>query len=203
MKRISILLTGLALCAAPLARAQDAATQEQLSQLRGKIEELTESEQALKTRLAEMTREVISLREQVGRQPAGNFASAEDLKLLAEKLKEVDAKRKDDAENVKVQLKKLQDLLLRSPGSGGKKGGGTTGTSTTHADPSPTDNATGYEYVVQSGDTLSAVVAAYKAKGITVSMSQIIKANPGLKPENMKVGQKIFIPATSSGGATP
>ena len=50
-------------------------------------------------------------------------------------------------------------------------------------------------YVVQSGDTLSVIVQAYNEKGIKVTTKQILKANPGLVPEKMKVGQKIFIPA--------
>ena len=51
------------------------------------------------------------------------------------------------------------------------------------------------EYVVQSGDTLDAIAQAYREKNIKVTVAQILNANPGLKPERMKVGQTIFIPA--------
>ena len=53
----------------------------------------------------------------------------------------------------------------------------------------------GFEHAVASGDTLSTIAQAYKEKGIKVTVDQILKANPGLVPEKMKVGQKIFIPA--------
>jgi hypothetical protein len=53
----------------------------------------------------------------------------------------------------------------------------------------------GYEYVIQSGDTLSSVLAEYKKQGVKVSVDDVHKATPGLKPTSMKVGQKVFIPA--------
>ena len=53
----------------------------------------------------------------------------------------------------------------------------------------------GYEYVVQSGDTLSAIVTAYREQGVKVTVDQVLKANPGLKASSLQVGKKIFIPA--------
>jgi LysM repeat protein len=48
---------------------------------------------------------------------------------------------------------------------------------------------TGYEHVVKSGETLSAIASAYK-----VSVNKILQAN-GMKDANMlRVGQKLFIP---------
>jgi hypothetical protein len=38
-------------------------------------------------------------------------------------------------------------------------------------------------------------VKAYRDKGYKITLSQVLAANPGLKAENMKVGQKIIIPA--------
>jgi LysM repeat protein len=52
----------------------------------------------------------------------------------------------------------------------------------------------GYEYTVQSGDTLSAIVQAYRDQGVKVTVDDVLKANPSLKPSSMRVGQKIFIP---------
>ena len=52
-----------------------------------------------------------------------------------------------------------------------------------------------FPYVIQSGDTLSAIVQAYKEKNIKVTAAQILNANPGLKAERLIVGTKIFIPA--------
>src|SRR2546430_13648353 len=87
MKRISITLLALGLCMTPVVRAEDAATEEKLNQLSGKIEDLIASHEAQRKRVAELGREIESLREQPGK-PTGNFASQEDLKRLADAVKE-------------------------------------------------------------------------------------------------------------------
>jgi LysM repeat protein len=56
----------------------------------------------------------------------------------------------------------------------------------------------GFEYEVKKDDTLSLIVKAYRDNNIKITMDQVLKANPGLKPEKMRVGQKIFIPAPQS-----
>ncbi len=53
----------------------------------------------------------------------------------------------------------------------------------------------GYYYAIQSGNTLSAIAKAYQAKGVKVTVKEILAANPGLNPNSLIVGQKIFIPA--------
>jgi LysM repeat protein len=53
----------------------------------------------------------------------------------------------------------------------------------------------GFEHEVKSGQTLSAIIQAYRDQGVKVTLKQVLDANPTLKPERMKAGQKIFIPA--------
>lgn len=48
----------------------------------------------------------------------------------------------------------------------------------------------GYEHVVEAGQTLSAIASAYN-----VSAKSIIEANGLAKPDQLRVGQKLFIPA--------
>jgi len=48
----------------------------------------------------------------------------------------------------------------------------------------------GYEHVVEPGQTLSAIAAAYN-----VSSKSIVDANNLTKPDQLRVGQKLFIPA--------
>jgi LysM repeat protein len=188
MKRISLLLLIFSLGAAPDLRAQDAATEERLKKLNGYVEELLADKARQQKQIAELAREVESLREQLSK-PSGNYASQEDLRELAKTVQEVDRKRKEDDDKIVKQIEELGKTVFK-PTSGGK--------------PKPlSDNAAtggaaadkGYEYEIQSGDTLSVIVQAYREKGIKVSIDQILKANPGLVPEKMKVGQKIFIPA--------
>src|ERR1019366_238499 len=99
MKRISFLLLTLALCAAPAVRAQDAATQERLDKLAGRIDDLENSRDALKKRVDELAKEVESVREQAVK-PNASYARQEDLNPLAEKIKEVDRKRMEDADKI-------------------------------------------------------------------------------------------------------
>lgn len=47
-----------------------------------------------------------------------------------------------------------------------------------------------YPYIIQSGDTLN--IIAYR---LEVSVSSILRANPGIDPNNLRIGQTICIPA--------
>ena len=134
------------------------------------------------------------LRAEAGK-PKGDYASAEDLKRVADALKDVDRKRIDDSERIQTELKKLGKTLAAAPAPApGKK---TTPTPTSDPGDTPKSNKseTGFEYIVKSGDSLSGIVKAYHDKHINVSMNDILKANPNLVPEKMQVGQKIWIPA--------
>ena len=145
----------------------------------------------LQKRLADVLKELQDVREQAAK-PSGNYASAEDLKQLAEKVREVDRKRAEDRELILDEIKKLGKAMAASSSAGraprvtDETRGGTE---------KPASPEKGYEYVIQSGDTLSTVVAAYREMGVKVTWDQVLKANPNLKPESLKVGQKVFIPA--------
>src|SRR5436305_358702 len=103
MKRISCMLVALALWTAPKTQAQDAATEERLNQLSGKIEDLIAGQETQRKRMAELSREVESLRDQQTK-PNANYVSHEDLKRVAEALKEVDRKRIEDGEKTRAAL---------------------------------------------------------------------------------------------------
>ena len=50
------------------------------------------------------------------------------------------------------------------------------------------------QYIIHSGDTLMAVVRAYNAAGLNVSLQDLLDANPGIEPTKLMVGQLIFVP---------
>jgi TolA-binding protein len=189
MKRISILIAVLTLGTVADLRAQDAATEERLRKLNGYVEELLADKARQQKQISELSREVESLREQLSK-PSGNYASQEDLRELAKKVQEIDRKRVEDADKIVRQIEALGKTF--NPPSGGKSKPKPTGDDSGAGGPAADK---GYEYEIQSGDSLSVIVQAYREKGIKVSIDQILKANPGLVPEKMKVGQKIFIPA--------
>jgi len=75
-------------------------------------------------------------------------------------------------------------------------GVGTSGTAATTGESGSFGQ--GYEYVVQPGDTLSKIAAAYAANGIETSVEAILWANPGLNQRMLKLGQKIVIPTKAA-----
>jgi hypothetical protein len=196
MKQISIWLVALGLLASAPLRAEDAATEERLNKLSGRLENLEEAQQALKTQMQSLSAEVRKLSEEISK-PSPTYAGQDDLKRLKDAVQEVDRKRMEDYEKIQAGLKKLAGLAAGEPGSGhGHK-------PPPAADPGPAANSPppdgkGFEYTIQAKDTLSVIVQAYKEKNIKVTTDQILKANPGLKPEKLRVGQKIFIPAPPS-----
>jgi LysM repeat protein len=192
MKRISFLIVTLALCSTPAMRAQDAATQERLDKLTGRIDDLTAAHDAMKKQVDVLIKEVADVREQSAK-PSTSYARPEDLNRLAEKVQEVDRKRLDDAEKIHAELLKLRDVL-KAPLASSKKPP-VAAPKDTPVTPDSSTLSKGFEYVIKSGDTLDAVAQAYREKNIKVTVAQILKANPGLKAERLYVGKKIFIPA--------
>src|SRR5262245_57005216 len=180
MKRISLLLAALLLGGISNVRADDAATEERLNQLSGKIEDLIASQETQRKQLAELRREIDSLREQASK-PTGNFAAQEDLKRVADAVKEVDRKRLEDFEKIRTTIKDLgKTVAASSPSTRKVKNEGEPAESPKASKQTSSDK--GFEHIVKSGDTLSGIIAAYRAQNIKVSKEQIMAANPGLTP---------------------
>ncbi|HYG24171.1 MAG TPA: LysM peptidoglycan-binding domain-containing protein [Verrucomicrobiae bacterium] len=188
MKRISFLLLLLLCFASVPASAQDAATEERFNKLAAQIEVLIEAKDAQNRRIEQLGKAIDALQQQMNK-PTAAYASAEDVKALSENLKEIDRKRKADNEKILEDIRREVGTIIRSA------------TPPSRPSTSPTTQSggglsdKGYEYEIQSGDTLSSVIAAYRAEGIKVSLDQVKKANPGLNENRLRVGQKIFIPA--------
>ncbi|HEY5232077.1 MAG TPA: LysM peptidoglycan-binding domain-containing protein [Verrucomicrobiae bacterium] len=172
------------------ARAQDAATQQQLDKLSGQIQDLQETVKLHDKRIGALEKQVSDLSDKLSQPAVNDYASTDDLKKLAAQLQEIDQKRQDDNQKILDTLDKL-----------GKSGGvpvshkPAPGVPTTSTDnPPPGVPQKGYEYKIAPGDTPSAIAKAYRAKGVKVTSDQILAANPGLNPNKMVVGKTIFIP---------
>jgi len=173
---------------APLtSRAQDAATEERLSKLSGYIEELQKADVQRQKDLMELKKQIEELRQGQGKVNK-DYATQDDLKQLADKLQEVDKKRIDDNEKILKEIQKIVKLSAAGAANAARPVVNDTPTTSSGAEK-------GFEYSIAPGDTLSTIIQAYKEKNIKVTLDSILKANPTLKPNNMKVGQKIFIPA--------
>jgi len=178
-------------CAAP---AQDAATQQQIDKLSGQFQDLLETQAAQTRRLDAMQKEIGDLRDKLNQPAAANdSASADDLKKLAAQLQEIDRKRQADNEQI---LKTIEKLGKVSSGSSAHKSSSVVSSpSSTEASNSNAVNPQkGYEYSIAAGDTVAAIAKAYRAQGVKVTTAQILAANPGLNPNSLIVGKKIFIP---------
>lgn len=205
MKRILFLLlaaVGICLFHFPAA-GQDAATaaavaareeaEEHSRQLAADMENLHAANQALEQRISALEDVIKQLREAQAR-AASNSSVQDDLKRLAEKIEEVDRKRAEDkqaiAEEIKQSTASLEKTLAVAPAAQSRSA------------PAKVQADSGdkcYVYTVQSGDFLSAIVKAYntdfKSKGMkTISLKQVMEANPGMDWNRLQVGKKINIP---------
>ncbi len=162
--------------------------EERYEQLRIRAEETQAAQVLLQKRLAALADELQSLRRQMDRGNA-DAVTREELRRLAESIREIDRKREEDKRLILEELRKLASAPLPA--------------ATTPKRPSPSAPADtippagprkGYEYEVKSGDTIGAIVAAYQQSGVKVTVQDVLKANPNLNPNRLPVGKKVFIP---------
>ncbi len=182
----------LALCAAWTVRSQSALppeVQERLQRLNGLVEDLLDSQASLQRRLVAVQDELAAVREESRR--AGDlwgerFATREELRKLAEAVRELDRKREEDKRLILEEIKKLAQALPPPPAREMPR-------------PPARESAAsgplkGYVYTIQPGDTLSAIAQAYARSGVKVTVDDLLKANPNLNPNRLRVGQEVFIP---------
>lgn len=181
----------VALLAVPMiSLAQDAATEERFNKLSAQIEDLIDMKNVQNKKIEALEKQVNELQGKLNT-PQGNYASADDLKQVADAVEKVDKNRKADNERVLNELEKLGKTLGGGGGSGSRRPAPATDLKPP-VDPSKPH----MEHKVESGETVEAIAKAYRDKGIKVTADQILAANPGLQPKTMKVGQTIIIPAS-------
>jgi predicted RNase H-like nuclease (RuvC/YqgF family) len=206
MKRQVILCALLAgfTSAAPQLRAQDTPAtvaerqeaEERYKRMSADIEDLKTANQSYQQRLTELREEIKRLSEELARANSNkdkDLATREDLKHLADKIKEVDEKRLADGEKVSAKLDSLvkslsapQKLPYSSPppSSSGKP---------TIEPRAGTEK--GFEYTIRAGDNPRVIAQALAKQGMKVTSKQIIDANPSVDWQKLQIKQKIFIPA--------
>jgi hypothetical protein len=204
MKRISLWILTLAITAST-ALAQDTATQQQLDKLSGQIQDVLAAQEQQNKRLDALEREISDSRDKANTPVANDYASRDDLKKIADQVSEVDRKRQDDSDMIAKQIDGLTKLISATPAtpihhsSNTSNTGTSTGTGTSTStggtsSPDPNIPTNGYYYEVKQDDTLSAIVKAYRDKGVKVTTKMVLKANPGLDPNKLYAKTKIFIP---------
>ena len=167
---------------------------EQFRRLRGEIDELKgahalqqQQTDKLKTQVKTLTDE----NQKLNRRLAGKFATAEEMEAMRAALKELDANRLQDRAIVQKALGDLGKLIQKVAQQ-----------KAATVEPAPRVVARDFKFnthKVETGEFLSNIIVAYnrayKEEGLgTVTQSQVLKANPGLNPNRLLVGQKIKIP---------
>ena len=100
----------------------------------------------------------------------------------------------DDRDLILKQIKSLGEVSGGAPPSHKSKPAADTTAAGGDNSTAPAVPQKGYEHVVESGETLSAIAKAYRAQGVKVTTAQIIAANPKINPNSLIAGKKIFIP---------
>jgi LysM repeat protein len=177
---------------ASLSPAQDAATQQLIDEINGRIQNLTEMQAAQGKKIAALEKQISDLSDKLNQPAVNNSASADDLRKLAEQVKDLAKKQQSDNDLVLKELEKLA------------KGGGVSTpphskppvVSSENPAPAPAGGKqNGYYYPIKKDDNLTAIAKAYSAELKTkITVEQILAANPGLNPDKLIVGKKIFIP---------
>ncbi|HAM71777.1 MAG TPA: hypothetical protein DCM86_09055 [Verrucomicrobiales bacterium] len=209
--RCITLFSLLALFPAPALPAQEsseAAASRQLLEsnmkaLNARIEDLEASNHSLRLRVDDLRRELQQVREET-RKLADQSAVQEQIRRLADSVKDVDSKRRADNEKVLAELGKLARQVAETPVApppvprvtpavNDKPAGGEPRTKVPSGERAQTSEK-GIEYVIKSGDTLSGIVTACRAQSLKVSQKTLTEANPEVNWNRLRVGQKIFIP---------
>src|ERR1017187_4674151 len=151
MKRILVWFLVLSFSLAA-ARAQDDATQQQINELNGRIQNLTDSQTVQAKRITALEKEIGELRNKSSQPGTTDTANADDLKKLADQVQEIDKKRQADRELILKEIGKLGKVGGSSPG---RKPTPTVTTNSATGSSNPGGKENGYEYKVAAGDTPS------------------------------------------------
>ena len=179
------------------AAAERAEAEERQRILSATVADLAAAQAAQQKKISKLTEELKKLREAAAATPTIKYATAEDLKNLAERLAELDKRREADKELILAEIAKLGKSLSTPP----PKPRAPKPPPVTNSPPPKADgDLPVIEYSVAKGDnSLTAIVMAYneaaKREGRkTITIQQVLDANPGLNPNRMKIGQKINLP---------
>lgn len=208
--------------------AEREAAEERYRLLNSAVEALTTGQADLQRRISALGDEVRAARtqENANKIDTSKFITREEYNRLARAIDEIEQKRESDKKLIREefeQLKKDITRLLNAPApavaSGSshrprnsaaqdktgerekpadKPGDARQDKGATDAGAGAASTQEGVWYVIQSGNTLNAIVNAHndewKKKGKKTSLKLVQDANPGLKPASLRVGQKIFVP---------
>jgi LysM repeat protein len=179
--------------AAAIAEKQE--QEERARRVEASIRDILAAQEDQQKRIQDLSRQLDAVREENRRlrddllKAGANGATREDLKKLFEAVSQVDERRVKDNRLLTEALEKLGSKLTApepsAPVPPVKK-----------AAPAPEnpESDLGYWHTIDSGQSLSVIVQAYREQGIKVTQKQVMDANPNVNWNRLSVGKKIFIP---------
>ena len=190
--------------------------QDQIATRLVKVESGNADVEALRTEIATLKGEVAELRAAVRRdQDAMRREIVED---LTRRLNDITKQMQQNQEKALAQIQARADAALQAAEAAAKAAreqaeytkrnasrppapapaAASSGGGAKPAPAAPAYTGPYYEHVVEAGQTLSFI-----AKGFETTVQKILDANPGVKANNLRVGQKLIIPAEDAGQAAP
>ena len=162
--------------------------QDRQKRMAAKIEELEAAILSYQQQFQALSREIDKLRGDVAktRDAGQNSSSREAIERLDKKIEEVDRKRVAEQDHIVNELARLRKDLLGQLSKPAPK----------PTRPAPNVPEKGFEYEIREGDYLSKLVVALNKDGKKITQKQLRDANPDVNWDKLKIGQKIFIPAT-------
>lgn len=196
--------TAFAQAPAPETAAREAAAREEAEdryrRMSARLEEVVANQALQQQQISALEKSLGDLRDQVVR-ANNNAVTPASLQGLGEQIRKVDETRASENRKITETLDELSRLVrsaavgpppshtpaphLPTTATGTDSGGGS-------------DKVDGFDYVVQKNDTLGGIVQAYRTQNIKVTSKSIMDANPTVKWDRLRVGQKIFIPKPKS-----
>ena len=203
---VTVLLAGCSLASfaadsfsdvAVLATQREA--EERYRRLTADIQNIQETQEVLlkrqddfRQRLDRLADDIRTLKDEQSRS-SGNSVSRDELRKYVEKLKEMDEKREGDKRLILENIKDLAKMPAAPPAE-------SKPTSRRAAEP-PDEPV--LLYTIKDNDRLDDIIAAFNKdyflkQGLPkVTKAEILKANPGLKPDLLIKGKKLRIPDKS------
>lgn len=225
MKTLLRLLPLFALVAATSLPAQDAAraraiadqqdATERYNRLSAQVEDLLTANADLQRKIGSLENELRKTRaellaemskvERKADEGTGRYVTQDQLKKLVDAVNDLDKKRVEDDKRIVDEVRKLVQKIAAAPASSiSSPTPPRAHVEKPAVDATPSGVPTkGFEHTVQKGEYLGTIISAYnealKEKGVTkkITQSMVEKANPGLNPNKMAIGSKIFIPDPS------
>jgi LysM repeat protein len=189
------------------AAADRESAEERYRLLNSAVEDLLASQMDLRRRLSQLSDTVNRLASEARTRPSDStFVSRAEFEKLVEAVRQIDAKREADRKQILEELDNLSKSVNASIKELIRRPAAVEPAKPHRADPRPEPPSDvpanvpseGVYHEVKKGNTVSSIVTAYneefRKQGYRTSLSLVLQANPGLKPESIVPGQKIFIP---------